>query len=185
MAERKGVTLNREVEATLIPSGEKVNVEAGTHVMITQSLGGTFTVSTDRGMLLSIKGQDADALGKKPEDAGGLTASDLASQPVDKLVWKQLRTCFNPEIPHNIVDLGLIYDCKITPFAGSETDKQVDIKMTLTAPGCGMGDWLAQDVQNKVLQVPTVKRVNVAIVFDPPWDRTKISDALRREMNLL
>lgn len=185
MKEREVITVTRDVEATLIPSGEKAALEAGTIVFITQSLGGTFTVSTDRGMLLSIKGKDADALGKKPEDAGGLTASDLSSQPVEKLVWKQLRTCFDPEIPHNIVDLGLIYDCKITPLSGSETEKRVDIKMTLTAPGCGMGDWLKQDVASKVMLVPTVKQVNVEIVFDPPWDRSKISDALRREMNLL
>ena len=103
-------------------------------------------------------------------------------EDLERLVWSQLKTCYDPEIPHNIVDLGLIYGCEISPTEGE--GKKVDIRMTLTAPGCGMGDWLRADVKNKVSSIPGINDVNVDIVFDPPWDRSRMAPALRRQLGM-
>jgi probable FeS assembly SUF system protein SufT len=172
------IALKRECEATEIPSGRKMTFFSGTEVIVLQTLGGSYTVMTHMGQMASIAGKDADALGKTPPQEPAAAAPG-EEQTTDKLVWAQLKTCYDPEIPHNIVDLGLVYDCKISPV--NEADKKVDIKMTLTAPGCGMGEWLRQDVQKKVLTVAGVKECNVEVVFDPPWDRSMMHPALRRE----
>ena len=176
------VTLKRDCEAIEIPSGHKVSLFGGTEVIITQCLGGSYTVTTHQGLMASIGGKDADALGKEIPPESRVPDQISSEGEVEKLVWNQLRTCYDPEIPHNIVDLGLIYECRITPLDEKENSKKVDIRMTLTAPGCGMGEWLKQDVRNKILSVPTVKEVNVDVVFDPPWDRSKMSPALKREL---
>jgi probable FeS assembly SUF system protein SufT len=181
--ERETVELQRDCEAVRIPDGTRLTLFKGTEVTITQSLGGAYTVVTHQGLMASIPGRDADALGKVP--AAGPKTTDEEGRPrsLEDLVWDQLKTCYDPEIPHNIVDLGLIYDCKVTP-AAAEGGSRVDIRMTLTAPGCGMGDWLRQDARNKILTLPGIKEVVIDLVFDPPWDPSKMKPALRRALNL-
>jgi len=173
--------LIRDCEATQVPSGEKLTLAKGTQVKITQSLGGTYTVITEQGFMVSIAEKDGDALGKEVVQAPKIDESKLTDDVIEKLVWEQLKTCYDPEIPHNIVDLGLIYDCQIS---SAKEGRKVDINMTLTAPGCGMGDWLAQDARTKILTIPTINDVNIEIVFDPPWDQSKMSPALRRQLNM-
>lgn len=174
------VKFERDCPAVMVPQGEHVTLPAGTAGYITQALGGSFTVFVD-GNLLRIAGPDADAIGKQrpeplqlPEGAG--------DAEVEKLVWDQLRTCFDPEIPVNIVELGLVYDCDLG--RNEEGERIVNIRMTLTAPGCGMGDILVQDVRDKVEQVPTIVEADVDLVFDPPWNQTMMSDAARLETGI-
>lgn len=164
-------TLQRDCQAILIPAGEPATLPQGTLGYITQSLGGSFTVYVD-GSLLRIAGQDADALGKDPVPAPSLP-EDASETDVEEAVWSQLRTCYDPEIPINVVDLGLIYRCDINNDEDGRRRVQVD--MTLTAPGCGMGEILVEDVRSKVALVPTIDAVRVELVFDPPWDRSMMS----------
>lgn len=173
------VVLKRDCEATEIPSGKKITLFNGTELMITQALGGTFTVVTHMGLMASITGKDADAIGREVPAEVKAALEDAHAKPVEDLVWAQLRTCYDPEIPHNIVDLGLVYQCDIAELP--EEKKRVDIRMTLTAPGCGMGEWIRQDVKNKMMAIPGVAEANVEVVFDPPWDRSRMAPALRRE----
>ena len=187
MYSQETVTLKRECVATEIPSGKQVILYPGTELRLTQALGGTFTVTTYTGLMASIAGKDADAIGKEvPEEVKKAEEDLKAEKPIEDLIWAQLRTCYDPEIPHNIVDLGLIYECKISdfPLSSEPGDTKVDIRMTLTAPGCGMGDWLKQDIRNKLLTIPKVKDVNVEMTFDPPWNPSKMHPALRRSLNL-
>lgn len=172
------VTINREVDAIEIPSGKQIKLFEGTEVTITQALGGTFTVVTHQGAMSSISGKNADALGKKVEKISTIT-KDGKPKDAEEMVWDQLKTCYDPEIPHNIVDLGLIYKCEITDLENEQ--KKVYVRMTLTAPGCGMGDYIKEDVRSKVAAIPNVTDVEVEVVFDPPWDRSRMSPALRRE----
>ena len=175
------VTLTRDCPAVHVPSGETGTLPEGTLVTITQDLGGNFTVHAG-GNLFRIAGDDADALGREPPPP--LTLPDDASdQDVEALVWAQMETCYDPEIPINIVELGLIHDCRITHI--SENDRRVDRELTLTAPGCGMGDIIADDVRSKILLVPTVVEANVEVVFDPPWTMDRMSDAARLEAGLM
>ena len=177
------VSLTRDCPAVLIPAGTPITLPAGQQVTITQSLGGSYTCYVE-GNLVRIDGQDADALGKTPTRQEFSESEATADGAVDEqLVWQQLATCYDPEIPINIVELGLIYDCAITPL--SEGGNRVDIKMTLTAPGCGMGAILQQDVANKIRSVPNVTEANVEIVFDPPWDQSRMSEAARLQAGLL
>ena len=171
--------LTRECEATEIPSGKKITLFPGMEVRIMQALGGTFTVMSEIGQMASIAGKDADVIGKEKPPELSLVDSMGKEKTMEEMVWEQLRTCYDPEIPHNIVDLGLVYRCDV-----NENEKKVDVRMTLTAPGCGMGEWLRIDVKNKVSIVPGIQEVNVEIVFDPPWTRDKISPQLRRYLNL-
>ena len=183
MHENTEKTLIRDFPATRIPSGEAITLEKGTTVFITQALGGSYTVATDQG-LARIADEDADALGLEPAaKKEGAPAAD-SSVPVDeKAVWDQLRTCYDPEIPVNIVDLGLVYDCVITP---RETDgARVDIKMTLTAPGCGMGPVIASEAKSKVMGVPGVGDAEVELVWDPPWNQAMISEAGKMKLGLI
>ncbi len=178
------VVIKRECTATEIPSGRKIILYPGTEVRISQSLGGTFTVQNYQGLMASISGVDADALGKEiPEEVKKLM-SNTEAKPVEDLVWEHLRTCYDPEIPHNIVDLGLIYQCKVEDVPAAPGDKKVYVQMTLTAPGCGMGDWLKTDIQNKLSTVPQIKEIQVEMTFDPPWSPAKMHPALRRSMNM-
>jgi probable FeS assembly SUF system protein SufT len=167
-----------------IPSGFPTTLPAGTEVRITQSLGGSYTVTTDYGNMVRIAGKDADALGLTP-DIPTTTADAPPASPeeVEKLVWDQLRTCYDPEIPVNIVELGLVYSCVVKPAAGGGHD--VEVKFTLTAPGCGMGEYLKQDLQAKVAAIPGVGEVDIEVVFDPPWNQSMMSEAAKLELGML
>jgi probable FeS assembly SUF system protein SufT len=174
------VELTRDVEAVQIPAGETVTLEQGSVAFITQSLGGTYTVQVPAyGGLFRIEGKDADAIGKTPAAApeGPTGGGDLEQQ-----VWEVLRTCYDPEIPVNIVDLGLIYDLRITPEANDQ--QRVDVKMTLTAPGCGMGTSIAADARRKLLALAEVAEANVDLVWDPPWTPQMISPEGRERLGM-
>lgn len=172
------VKLKRDVTAVVIPSGEKMLVKTGVEVMITQALGGSYTVTTEDGHMVRIEAGDADALGfevKKSESAE-------ETRSVEEKIWDELKTCYDPEIPVNIVDLGLIYKCDIQKH---DHDYDVRIDMTLTAPGCGMGDILKGDVETKILKIPHVRLCDVQMVFDPPWDQTRMSEAAKVKLGLI
>lgn len=175
------VKFERDCAAVLVPQGDKVTLPAGSVGYITQALGGSFTVFVE-GNLFRIAGDDADALGKDPPEALQLE-NEADDDAVEVLVWKQLRTCFDPEIPINVVELGLVYDCDIERM--EDGSRKVNIKMTLTAPACGMGDILVDDVRTKVERVPTVSEADVDLVFDPPWNQSMMSDAARLETGML
>ena len=182
MEPRDVKTLSRDCEAVQIPSGTKLTVPGGTRVRITQSLGGTYTVITETGYMVSIAGKDADALGIEASASCEPTASG-EEIPLDKKVWAQLRTCFDPEIPVNIVDLGLVYSCQILPLP--EGGQRVEIKLTLTAPGCGMGEYLRSDIQNKLLGIPGVKQALVELVWEPHWNPNMMSEAAKLQLGML
>ena len=171
--------LRRECHAVRIPEGTAALLSSGTRVRITQALGGSYTVATERGHLFRIGAQDADALGKTP----GEILLETAGDSLEDRVWAVMRTCYDPEIPINIVDLGLIYSCEILEDKRDE-DRRVEIKMTLTAPGCGMGPILAQEVKERVASLPGVEQADVEVVFDPPWDQNMMSEAARLELGL-
>lgn len=178
--ENEPFVVNREVRAIIVPAGAEVTLRPGQAGYITQALGGSFTVYME-GNLFRISGEDADAIGKEavkpPELPPNATEED-----VRKLAWDQMRTCYDPEIPINIVDLGLVYECEVT--ANEDGSRTVTIKMTLTAPGCGMGEVLVQDVKEKVERIPTVRVADVELVFDPPWDRSMMSEAARLQTGM-
>jgi probable FeS assembly SUF system protein SufT len=180
-SQNEPVTFQRDCDAVLIPAGEHVRLPAGSSGFLTQALGGSFTVYIE-GNQFRVAGTDGDALGKEPLTAPEVP-EDATEAEIEAAVWQQLRTCYDPEIPINIVELGLVYECKVerAPDAG----RVVKIKMTLTAPGCGMGDILAQDVREKVQIIPTVERAEVELVFDPPWNQSMMSEEARLEAGLL
>ncbi len=173
--------LKRDVEAVIIPAGQALTLREGTNGYITQSLGGSFTIYVE-GSLFRIAGVHADALGKEPVPPPEVP-DNATDDDIEAIVWAQLRTCFDPEIPVNIADLGLIYRCEIKSRPDGLRD--VDIDMTLTAPGCGMGDILVQDVQDKVAIIPTVAGVDVDMVFDPPWNQMMMTEEARLELGML
>jgi probable FeS assembly SUF system protein SufT len=176
------ITLKRDCEATLVPSGEKVTFKEGNQLFITQSLGGSYTVVIN-GNMARIEGKDADALGK---EAVTTDADKNLDVPVEeKLVWDQMKTCYDPEIPVNVVDLGLIYDCKISPMPEGAKGSRVDVKMTLTAPGCGMGPAIKTDVENKIKTIPGVADANVELVWEPQWNQTMMSESAKLQLGLL
>jgi probable FeS assembly SUF system protein SufT len=175
------VRFERDCAAVLVPQGEAVTLPAGTIGYITQALGGSYTVFVE-GNLMRIAGADADAIGKEPPEPIELPEG-ASDDEVEKLVWKQLRTCFDPEIPINIVDLGLVYDAIVE--TDDKRERTVSIRMTLTAPGCGMGDILVDDVRSKLEAIPTVSEADVELVFDPPWNRNMMSEAARLETGML
>lgn len=178
------ITLSRNVEAVQIPSGDLVSLPAGTRVMITQALGGTYTVATPHG-LARIKAENADALGidlEAERSKRSAAQEALAAGDVDRAVWEQLKLVYDPEIPVNIVDLGLVYDCRISKDGG-EVD--VEVKMTLTAPGCGMGPTIAADAQSKILLLDGVRNARVDIVWDPPWNQAMISEEGKMKLGMV
>jgi probable FeS assembly SUF system protein SufT len=187
MQSAEPVILKRDVEAAVIPVGTKVTLLSGEEAHITQSLGGAFTVVVN-GNMFRIDSKDADALGMEqepPRAAATPATSELTTrEQVEKEVWNQMRTCYDPEIPVNVVDLGLIYDCKVEPIPGSQNLYRVDVKMTLTAPGCGMGPVLQQDVQNKLLAIDPVDDVNVELVWEPQWNRDMLTEAAKLQLGL-
>lgn len=176
------IALTRDCDAILIPSGTPILIQQGTHVYVTQALGGSVTVNVN-GNLARIAGKDLDALGMETQ-AGLASAEKRTDGSVDEdLVWEQLRTCYDPEIPINIVDLGLIYECNIKPLSEGKGNR-VEVVMTLTAPGCGMGTFLVEDVRTKLEQVPNVTEVNVELTFDPPWNQDMMSEAARLQTGM-
>ena len=164
----------------MIPSGDRVTIPAGTVGYITQALGGSFTVFVD-GNLFRIAGIDADAIGKEPVLPPSLP-DDATEDDIENLLWEQMKTVYDPEIPVNIVDLGLVYRCEMS--RDGENRRVVDVTMTLTAPGCGMGDILVDDVRSKLELVPTVDRVNVELTFEPPWNHSMMSEVARLETGM-
>ena len=182
MSSDEPVILTRNVEAAVIPVGTQVTLEKGQQAHITQTLGGSYTVIVN-GNMFRIEGKDADALGLELAAKPVSTGAPVSQEQLEKEIWNKLRSCYDPEIPVNVVDLGLIYDCHITPLsAGSH---KVDVKMTLTAPGCGMGPMLAQDVQNKVLGLEGVDDVAVELVWDPPWNQGMMTEQAKLQLGLL
>jgi probable FeS assembly SUF system protein SufT len=175
------VTLARDVEAIIVPAGLNVKLRAGQQGFITEALGGSFTVYVE-GNLFRVAGKDADALGKDAVEVPELPPN-ATDDDVRDLVWQQMKTCYDPEIPINIVDLGLVYSCDV--HQEDDGDRVIDVKMTLTAPGCGMGEVLVQDVRDKVEIIPTVKRADVELVFDPPWNQSMMSEAARLQTGMM
>ena len=170
----------RDCDVVMIPNGDEVTIPVGTVGYITQSLGGSFTVFVD-GNLFRVAGQDADAIGREPVLPPSLP-DDATLDDVEKLIWTQIRTCYDPEIPVNVVELGLIYSCELE--VDDQGNRRVMVTMTLTAPGCGMGDILVEDVRSKIMLIPTIDSVDVELTFDPPWNHQMMSDAARLETGM-
>jgi len=182
MHENTERTLTRDCPAIQIPAGNTILLHAGDTVFITQSLGGSYTVATEMG-LARVSAENADALGLEVSSPSAAPATGHPDAPVDeKRVWDQLKTCYDPEIPVNIVDLGLIYDCLITP---REKGALVTVKMTLTAPGCGMGPVLAQEAKAKIESLPGVDEAEVELVWDPPWNQAMISETGKMQLGII
>ncbi len=179
---RDPVTLTRDVEAAVVPVGTKVTLMKGETAYITQSLGGSYTVVVN-GNMFRLADKDADALGLEvaAKPAAALTGP-VTQEQLEKQVWESLKTCYDPEIPVNVVDLGLIYDCHLTPIGAN--NYKAEVKMTLTAPGCGMGEAIADEVCDKVLALPRVGEITVNMVFTPPWDRSMMSEAAQLALGL-
>jgi probable FeS assembly SUF system protein SufT len=175
--------LLRDCEAIRIPSGENFILPKGARVVVTQALGGSYTVGTEEGLARIVDG-NADALGIEPDAKQSTPAPVAGTEKVEEAaVWEQLRTCYDPEIPVNIVDLGLVYDCTVAQ-AGTEPAK-VNVKMTLTAPGCGMGPTIAAEARSKIESVPGVGEASVELVWDPPWNQAMISEAGKMKLGLI
>jgi probable FeS assembly SUF system protein SufT len=184
MNSEKSITVKRDCPAVMIPSGEITTLPAGSSVWVTQSLGGAYTVMTDHGYMVRIDGVDGDAIGmaQASEFEPSESATVDSGENVEKRVWDQLRSCFDPEIPVNIVDLGLIYHCAVTPLSGG--GYRATVRFTLTAQGCGMGQFLKADMQRKLLSVTGVREADIEIVWDPPWNQSMISGAAKQQLGI-
>ncbi len=178
--ENEPVAILRDVQAVMVPSGQPITLKMGLAGYITQALGGSFTLYVD-GNLYRLSGEQADAIGKDVVKPPQLPPN-ATEEDVRELAWQQMRGCYDPEIPINIVDLGLVYECSVQQSEDGSRD--VAITMTLTAPGCGMGEVLVQDVQEKIAAIPTVRNVNVALTFDPPWNQSMMSEAARLQTGM-
>ena len=184
MNSEKSIIVKRDCPAVMIPSGETTTLAVGSCVWLTQALGGAYTVMTDRGYMVRIDGIDGDAIGMaqvaefKQDES---TTVDDGGE-VEKHVWDQLRSCFDPEIPVNIVELGLIYHCDVTPLSGG--GYKATVRFTLTAQGCGMGQFLKADMQRKLLSVTGVREADIEIVWDPPWNQSMISGAAKQQLGI-
>ena len=178
--ENEPFVVSREVRAVVVPAGQEVKLRPGQAGYITQALGGSFTVYLE-GNLFRIAGEDADAIGQErvlpPELPPNATGED-----VRQLAWAQMRTCYDPEIPINIVDLGLVYECAVKE--NDDGTRTVEVEMTLTAPGCGMGEVLVEDVRDKLERIPTVREARVQLTFDPPWNQSMMSEAARLQTGM-
>ncbi|QSX79805.1 putative Fe-S cluster assembly protein SufT [Agrilutibacter solisilvae] len=177
------VRFERDCDVVLVPQGEKVTLPAGSVGYITQALGGSWTVFVE-GNLFRIAGADADAIGKEAPPPLELPEG-ADDEAVEQMVWRQLRTCFDPEIPINVVDLGLVYEARVEAHPEHPGQRIVQVRMTLTAPACGMGDILVADVTDKIEMIPTVAEADVELVFDPPWNRSMMSEVARLETGML
>ena len=178
------IPLKREVTAVQIPSGEKMVLPKDLRVQVMQTLGGSFSVTTQNGYMVRINGVDADALGLEVPKASETdeSAGAIAEGDVKKSAWNMMKCVYDPEIPVNIVDLGLVYDCTVSD---GKDGKTVHVKMTMTAAGCGMGDVLKADAEDKIGTIPGVKHVDVEIVWEPPWDQSMMSEAARLELGMM
>lgn len=182
MQPEQPVIVKRDCDVLMIPSGEKLTLASGSSVWLTQSLGGSYTVMTDRGYMVRLEGKDADAIGMTPisdGQSGQPCSADI--EAVERRVWEQLSSCFDPEIPVNIVELGLIYDCSVTPL---ENGYRASVRFTLTARGCGMGEVLKRDIAAKLLAVQGVREADVELVWDPPWSQSRISAAAKLQLGM-
>ena len=175
------VQVSREMNAVVIPSGEAIVVPEGTRATITQSLGGSYTLITDRGYMVRVAGKEVEAIGKEAPDEIKIDG-EVSKEQLEAMVWDQMKSCYDPEIPVNIVDLGLVYLCELKPREEGGFDSL--IKMTLTAPGCGMGPVLANDVTVKLEALPGMHDVKIDIVFDPVWDRSMMSEAAKLQLGM-
>ena len=187
MYENSEITLSRDVEAIQIPAGTLITLPAGMTVVITQSLGGSYTVASPTG-LSRITEANADALGITSDGQkheASFTDEDLDPAKQEKAAWDKLKTCFDPEIPVNIVDLGLVYDCQIQPSELPGKGSRIAVQMTLTAPGCGMGPSIAADAESKLRTIPGVSEAEVALVWDPPWNQHMISEAGKMKLGII
>ena len=171
----------REARVIQIPDGTPLVLPAGTSVRIAQALGDTYTLVTPRGQMVRLDAKDADVIGKETPPAPAEAEAEAGS--LEEQVWGQLRTCFDPEIPVNIVDLGLIYDCTVTD-PDDAGQRQAQVKMTLTAPGCGMGQVLADDVKRKLEGLPGIGAADVEVVFDPPWNPNMMTEAAKLQLGM-
>jgi probable FeS assembly SUF system protein SufT len=178
--ENEPFVLRRDVKAVMVPAGIDIELKSGQSGFITQALGGSFTLYME-GNLFRLSGSDADAIGKDVVKTPELPP-DSTEDDVLALAWEQLRTCYDPEIPINIVDLGLIYECTVS--AKPEGGRVVHVRLTLTAPGCGMGDVLVQDIRQKLEIIPTVVSADVELVFDPPWNQSMMTEAARLQTGM-
>ena len=182
MTDEKPIVLKRNCAAIMIPSGEQTTLPAGSTVWLTQALGGGFTLMTDHGYMVRIDGADAEAIGIAAADAELGAAGAKSGQSIEERVWNQLRSCFDPEIPINIVDLGLIYDCRAEAL--SDGGHKATVRFTLTAQGCGMGQFLKEDIRKRLLAVPGVREADVELVWDPPWNQAMISPRAKQQLGI-
>jgi probable FeS assembly SUF system protein SufT len=180
VAENEPVVIRRDVEAVMVPSGQPITLKLGLAGYITQALGGSFTLYVE-GNLYRISGEQADAIGKEVVRPPTLPPN-ATEEDVRELAWEQMRSCYDPEIPINIVDLGLVYECKVTP--NEDHTRNLSVTLTLTAPGCGMGDVLVQDIKEKLAAIPSVRSVDVQLTFDPPWSQSMMSEAARLQTGM-
>lgn len=184
MNNEKPIIVERDCQVVMVPSGETTTLAAGSSVWLTQSLGGSYTVMTERGYMVRVDGADGDAIGmaqaaeSKKDDSAG-TGNE---QEVEERVWEQLKSCFDPEIPVNIVDLGLIYYCDVTPLPS--TGYKATVRFTLTAQGCGMGQFLKADIEKKLLSVSGVREADIELVWDPPWNQRMLSEAAKQQLGI-
>ncbi|MFT6792186.1 MAG: putative FeS assembly SUF system protein SufT [Rubritalea sp.] len=188
MNSNEHITLTRDVKGHIVPDGTKVTLEKGELAVITQSLGGNYTVIVN-GNMFRLDAMDADALGlevaakpiaNNPENSG--TPGTI--EEIEQEAWDQMRTCYDPEIPTNIVDLGLVYDCRFEPLDAPNSYK-AQVKMTLTAPGCGMGGVISEEVRNKILAIAGIEEADVEVIFEPLWNQDMMSEAAQLEMGLM
>jgi len=178
------VEISRDVEVVMIPQGVTSVLKAGTPAVITQSLGDSYTLQVPTfGGLYRLSGKDADAIGKATARSDGEVGADPAAPVSEELVYSQLRNVYDPEIPVNIVELGLVYNLSIEPHSGGGS--RVEVKMTLTAPGCGMGDVIAHDAKSRIENLPGVTEADVQVVFDPPWNQQMMSEAAKLQLGML
>lgn len=183
MSTEKPISLRRNCLAIMIPSGERIPLSAGATVWLTQALGGSYTVMTERGYSARIDGNDSDALGlTAPQSQDSPGRGDASPGSLRDLVWQELRSCFDPEIPVNIVDLGLIYGCDVQAL--SSGGHKAIVRFTLTAQGCGMGQFLKRDIERKLQSVPGIEEIDVELVWDPPWNQSMISASAKQQLGI-
>jgi len=183
MTTDKPIILKRDCPSVMVPSGEPLTLQSGSQVWLTQALGGGFTVMTDHGYTVRIDGRDGDALGLIDEVSSIAQTTGKGNEgSVQERVWQQLRSCFDPEIPVNIVDLGLIYDCQVEPLPGA--GHKVLVHFSLTAQGCGMGEILKADIRRKLLEVGGVREATVELVWDPPWSQSRMSVTAKHQLGI-
>jgi len=181
MTTDKPILLKRDCPAVMVPSGEPLSLQSGSQVCLTQALGGVYTVMTDHGYTVRIDGRDGDALGLT-DAASSMAQTAEGAGSVQERVWQQLRSCFDPEIPVNIVDLGLIYDCQVEPLP--DGGHKASVQFTLTAQGCGMGEILKSDIKRKLLEVSGVREAAVELVWDPPWSQSRMSVEAKHQLGI-